>query len=240
MGLAQMLQALGHHLGEAGHVLRLARRHPNGDGHDVDDVAQSVRALLQIRGGGAPFGGAALGHVQLGAEEQDPVARLVENGPDLERVVEAGAVLAVVHDLDGADFAVLDGRAHGGNAFGRRLFALQKPAVAAKDLIRLVPGQVEKCRIDVDDRIVGGVRVGDADRQADMFEHPKNAVAQGADAPVGQRRLVFHQAFIPPERENRLFPSLPKGVNATGGPGAPAAFLCRSRVSPLHPPPARR
>ena len=172
MSLAERLDACGDLVGQHGGVLLVAGREPDDRGDHAEEIAGSMLQLLRDLGlqrdllallddvRDVPLRAVVMGQ---------PAARIVDRA-DMERVPEGGAVLAVVQDLHDLDPLAFESLAYGAGGLGIGLFALKEAAVAADRLLALVAGELDEGLIDVDDRIVGLVGIGDRDRHARLLQ----------------------------------------------------------------------
>ena len=121
-----------------------------------------------------------VGDIAVHADVVAHGARVVSHRSDMQLVPVHASVLAVVAQHDVAGALVVQGRSHGDEPGLREVGSLQQAGVAAQHLRARISGDALEGRIDVDDGVVGGEIVGDADR-----------VDAGFDRPVAQLQALF-------------------------------------------------
>ena len=153
--------------------------------HRMGEVGQAgagivIGQLMQL-----PFPLDAFGDVGLVADVMGEPPGVIAHRGDMQLVPEGPAVASIVPH-HGANVLPLGERGtHRGDHVRFRVGALQESAVAAEDLVRRITGQLDKRRVDVDERVVVGKAVGDGDAQTGVIDR----VDQGGDRKVrGQRR----------------------------------------------------
>ena len=140
-------------------------------------------------------------HVGLNAHEvREATSRIVDRG-NREFIPESCSILSAVEQLDGARLPKPDRITQAHDRRGIGIGTLEKAAVQANRIARFVAGDALEPRADVDDRIVGQIRVGDDD-----------ALTRRSDGPVAQIELALRPFSLGDVADVALYDADPPDV----------------------------
>ena len=137
-----------------------------------------------------------LADIPLRPEEILELALGIIDRPDMNRVPEGCAILAIVQDVDHGIDALFDRAAQARHGRGRGLLPLEKTAIAPDDFVDRIAREFDEGVVAIDDGAIGLMGIGNALRHPGLRGGLQEQLI-GGETQRGETRGVPRIAFVP-------------------------------------------